>query len=106
MARLRVAQPTLAQMTSNDGWAKTALGLIIAALVIGFLFVGKEVFEPLVIAALLSFILAPPIRALRIWGLGKIPSALVVVIIAGRNNRGWGFGWTSLRYGPPSHATR
>jgi predicted PurR-regulated permease PerM len=45
-------------------------GLIVASLVILFLIVGREILEPLVIAALLAFILSPLIRRLRQGGSG------------------------------------
>jgi predicted PurR-regulated permease PerM len=82
MADQRVPLRLLAPDRSSDGLIKTALGLAIAALVIGFLYVGKEAFVPLVVAALLAFILEPAIRALRTRGLGKVTSVALVVIIS------------------------
>lgn len=60
---------------------RVASGLLIAALVITFLYFGRVVFEPLAIATLLSLILAPIIRRLRRWGFGKAPSVLVTVLV-------------------------
>ncbi len=42
-----------------------AYGLIVASLIIALLILGREIIEPLVIAALLAFILSPLIRRLR-----------------------------------------
>jgi len=57
-------------------------GLIVAALIILFLYLGREILEPLVIAALLGFILAPLIRWLRSLGLWRVPSVIVTVLFA------------------------
>ena len=43
---------------------------------------GREILEPLVIAALLGFILAPLIRRLRNWGLWRVPSVILTVLLA------------------------
>ena len=62
--------------------SKLASGLIVAALVLLFLYVGRAILEPLVIAGLLAFILAPLIRLLRNWGLWRAPSVVLTVLIA------------------------
>ena len=59
-----------------------ARGLLIVGLLILFLSVGREFLEPLVIAALLSFILAPVIRSLRWFGLGRAPAVIITVVAA------------------------
>ena len=46
------------------------------------LYVGREIFIPIVIAILVSFVLSPPILLLRRWGLGRIISVLTVVFAA------------------------
>jgi predicted PurR-regulated permease PerM len=43
---------------------------------------GREILQPLVIAALLAFILAPLIRWLRSSGLWRVPSVIVTVLFA------------------------
>ena len=53
-----------------------AHGLIIAALIVLLLIAGREILEPLVIAALLAFILSPLIRRLRLWGVWRVPSVV------------------------------
>src|SRR6476469_10978969 len=62
--------------------AALAHALIIAALIIALLIAGREILEPLVIAALLAFILSPLIRRLRQWGVGRIPSVVLAVLFA------------------------
>ena len=59
-----------------------ARGLFIAALLIGFLYIGGEFLEPLVIAAILSFILSPVIRLLRNTGVWRTPAVLMTVVAA------------------------
>jgi hypothetical protein len=59
-----------------------ARGLVIVGLLVLFLSVGREFLEPLVIAALLSFILAPVIRFLRGIGIWRTPAVVITVIAA------------------------
>ena len=64
------------------GQTAVASNLIIATLVIAFLYVGRDIFQALVIAALLAFILAPLIRWLRAWRLPRIPAVVFSVVFA------------------------
>ena len=59
-----------------------AYGLIVASLIVLLLNVGREILEPLVIAALLAFILSPLIRRLRQWGVWRVPSVVLTVLFA------------------------
>jgi predicted PurR-regulated permease PerM len=68
------ARPTFA--TSGIG---SALTLIVAAAV---LFVARDIFMPLAIAGLLTFVLTPPMLWLRHHGLGRALSAIAVVLLA------------------------
>ena len=61
----------------------SGLGTLAVALVcIGALYVGKEVFIPLVLAVLLSFVLAPAVNLLRRWHLPRVPAIIVTVTLA------------------------
>jgi predicted PurR-regulated permease PerM len=71
-----------ARTIGSQGLSSLASGLIVATLIIVFLYVGREILEPLVIAALLGFILAPLIRLLRSWHLWRVPSVIVTVLVA------------------------
>ena len=62
--------------------AVLAQGLIVASLLIAFLYIGREILVPLVIAALLAFILSPLIRRLRQWGVWRAPSIVITVVLA------------------------
>ncbi len=56
--------------------------LFLVAFVVVLLYVGREIFVPIAIATLVSFVLSPPILLLRRWGLGRIISVLTVVFAA------------------------
>jgi predicted PurR-regulated permease PerM len=58
-----------------------AHGLIVSGFIIAFLYVGRSILEPLVIAALLAFILSPLIRRLRQWGVWRAPCVALVVVL-------------------------
>ncbi len=56
--------------------------LFLIAFVVALLYVGREIFIPIAIAILVSFVLSPPILLLRRWGLGRVISVLTVVFAA------------------------
>src|SRR6476661_5870877 len=55
-------------------------GAVIAAIVIGALYVGREVFIPIALAILLSFALAPLVRGLQRVRLPR-PAAVILVVL-------------------------
>jgi predicted PurR-regulated permease PerM len=61
---------------------ETLATLLIIALAVATLYVGREIFIPIAIAILVSFVLSPPVLLLRRWGLGRVPSVLTVVVAA------------------------
>ena len=63
---------------ASDTRAGTLQGLLIATIVIGGLYFGREVLLPLAVAILLSFVLTPPLLLLRRI---KVPRALAVAIV-------------------------
>jgi predicted PurR-regulated permease PerM len=67
---------------ASQGLSSLASGLIVAVLIIFFLYMGREILQPLVIAALLGFILAPLVRWLRGLRLWRFPSVVVTVLCA------------------------
>jgi predicted PurR-regulated permease PerM len=52
--------------------------LLIAAAI---LYLAREVLIPLALAILLSFLLAPVVRRLEQWRLGRVPSTLIAVVV-------------------------
>jgi predicted PurR-regulated permease PerM len=59
-----------------------SLSILATLAIIAALYFGKAIFLPLAVAILLTFVLAPPVRVLRAWGLGRIPSVALVVVLA------------------------
>lgn len=55
---------------------------MIVLIVVAVLFFARTVFIPLAFSVLLTFMLAPLVIRLRHWGLGRIPSTGLVVLIA------------------------
>ena len=58
------------------------LTLAVSVVLIAALYLGREVFIPLVLAVLLSFVLAPVVNLLRRLRLGRILSVIVAVLLA------------------------
>lgn len=56
--------------------------LAVGVVVIAALYVGREVFIPIVLAILLSFVLAPIVDLMRRIHLGRVPAVLVAVLLA------------------------
>jgi len=56
--------------------------LAIGVVLVAALYFGREVFIPLVLAVLLSFVLGPVVNLLRRIKLGRVPSVIVAVLLA------------------------
>ena len=68
---------------ARGGFGDRALtAVIVAALVICGLYVGREIFVPIVLAVLLSFVLAPLVDILERWHFPRPASVPVVVLLA------------------------
>jgi predicted PurR-regulated permease PerM len=61
----------------------TASSVVTVACILGLLYFGRDVLEPLALATVLSLVLAPLIRSLRRVGLPRLPATLVSVLLAG-----------------------
>jgi hypothetical protein len=73
--------------------------LFLVAFVVAMLYVGREIFIPIAIAILVSFVLSPRNLLLRRWGLGRLPSI-------GRRPCGAGHRiFDHRRFDPPSFRT-
>jgi predicted PurR-regulated permease PerM len=64
--------------TSSDARAATLQGLLIATIVVGALYFGRDILLPLALAIILSFVLTPPLLLLRRI---KVPRVLAVGIV-------------------------
>jgi predicted PurR-regulated permease PerM len=71
-----------AKLSAHKLPASAAEMAIIGAIIVTALYFGQAVFIPLALAVILSFVLAPPVRALHRIGLPNAPSVLVVVALA------------------------
>ncbi len=59
-----------------------SLTLLTVLIVVAVLYFARTVFIPLALALLLAFLLAPLIIRLRHWGVGRVPAAIIVVLLA------------------------
>jgi predicted PurR-regulated permease PerM len=73
---------TASSFKSNVSVIAASAKLIIFIGLVAILYFGRPVFVPLAVAILLAFILAPLVRALRRWHLRRIPSIIIVVLVA------------------------
>jgi predicted PurR-regulated permease PerM len=62
--------------------ASAAETAVVGFIIVVALYFGQAVFVPLALAVILSFILAPPVRILRRWGLPRPASVVLVVVVA------------------------
>src|SRR6476660_8211042 len=69
--QIRLAQPRGTVLTN----------MAVAALIIAALYFGREIFVPVALAVLLSFVLAPFVMRLHSWRIPRTISVLVVVFI-------------------------
>ena len=51
-------------------------------MVLAALYIGQDVFLPVVLAILLAFVLAPFVDLMRRWHLGRVPSVIIAVLVA------------------------
>src|SRR3984893_11306050 len=66
-----------------SGIPPTSLGtLAVGVVVVAALYFGREVFVPMALAILLGFALGPPVLVLRRCHFGRVPSVIVVVVLA------------------------
>ncbi|HSD91724.1 MAG TPA: AI-2E family transporter [Methyloceanibacter sp.] len=81
--------------TPSDARTATLQGLLIGAIVIAGLYVGREVLLPLALAILLSFVLTPPLLLLRKL---SVPRVLAVgIVVATAFAIIFGLGWLMSR---------
>ncbi|MGE8319533.1 MAG: AI-2E family transporter [Comamonas sp.] len=75
-------QQVLAQLSSLVPGVRLMVGLVIGALVILALYVGRDLLIPLALASLLGFLLDPLVRLLRHLWLPRMAAVLLVVALA------------------------
>jgi len=62
--------------------ASGLLALVAGALVVAALYLGRDLFVPLVLAVLLAFVLAPLVRGLRRVGIPRVPASVLALLAA------------------------
>ena len=72
----------IARSDSDGRVANAVAAVVLAAVLIGTLYVGREVFVPIALAILLSFVLAPLVRVLERWRIPRPISVVGVVLLA------------------------
>ena len=72
-------EPTQIKLTQPRG--TTLINMAVAALIIGALYFGREIFVPVALAVLLSFVLAPFVMRLHAWRIPRTASVLIAVFI-------------------------
>jgi predicted PurR-regulated permease PerM len=70
-----------AQIRLKQPRGTTLINMAVAALVIAVLYVGREIFVPVALAVLLSFVLAPFVIKLQAWRMPRTLSVIVVVFV-------------------------
>ena len=68
-------------LKSGTSIERVAYSVIIAAVVVCFLYFGREILVPLALASLLSFVLWPVIKSFRRWKFGRVGSVLAAVVL-------------------------
>ena len=71
-----------ARRDSDGRVANGVAAVVLAAVLIGTLYLGREVFVPIALAILLSFVLAPLVRVLERWRIPRPVSVVGVVLLA------------------------
>jgi predicted PurR-regulated permease PerM len=70
-------KPAQTRLTQQRGTA--LINMAVAALIIAALYFGREIFVPVALAVLLSFVLAPFVIRLHAWRIPRTASVLIVV---------------------------
>jgi predicted PurR-regulated permease PerM len=76
---VQLQEPAPIKLTQPKG--TTLINMAVAALIIAALYFGREIFVPVALAVLLSFVLAPFVMRLHSWRVPRTVSVLVVVFI-------------------------
>src|SRR5437660_4941524 len=82
MAAAARSKPIAGSGQRSQAFMARSLSILAVLAIVAAFYVGKAVFLPLALAILLTFVLAPPVRKLRSWGAGRVPSVVIVVFFA------------------------
>jgi predicted PurR-regulated permease PerM len=73
-----ISPPRWRPLPSSPVAGSALASVLLAALVVAGLYIGREILVPIALAVLLSFVLAPLVRGLQNW---RVPRALAVVVV-------------------------
>lgn len=76
----------MAKVSAVPSWQRALIvlsGTVVSVVVIAALYWAQVVFIPLALAVFLAFLLNPTVRFLQHRGVGRIPSVILVVLLAG-----------------------
>ncbi|HEU4375798.1 MAG TPA: AI-2E family transporter [Telluria sp.] len=69
-------------MSNSASFPKVTSGSVLTATcILGLLYFGRDVLEPLALSLVLSLVLAPLVRAIARTGLGQLPATLISVLL-------------------------
>lgn len=74
--------PDSTSIRSQNGFVNGVAAAVLAAIIVYTLYFGREVFVPIALAVLLSFVLAPLVRLLAQWHVPRGVSVIGVVLLA------------------------
>src|ERR1700712_2500566 len=77
----KAIQPATVQRSNTPPGNGVSM-LAVSVVIVAALYLGREVFIPLVLAVLLSFVLSPVVSWLYRLGVGRVPSVIVAVLLA------------------------
>jgi predicted PurR-regulated permease PerM len=80
--RAGVANPDTNSVTAAGMPMPQANAVVTGLALVAALYFGRAIFVPLALAILLTFLLAPPVRLLRSWHVGRVLSVVLVVCLA------------------------
>ena len=70
-------------MSNSASFPKVTSGSVLTATcILGLLYFGRDVLEPLALSLVLSLVLAPLVRAIARTGLGQLPATLIAVLLS------------------------
>ena len=75
-------EPPAAEMSARWTLQNAFYAAGLAAIIVGGIYFGEPILMPIALAVLLAFALAPLVARLRVFGLGRVPSVMVTVLLA------------------------
>ncbi len=81
-ATRRAIHSSIDERTPESATPRKFYSLLTVVVLVATLYLGKEFFLPLVLAILISFLLAPLVLRLECWKLGRVASVIVATVLS------------------------